>query len=137
MLSGCASLTEHRIGVVDSALLPCGTAPRCVSSTDPRPDFYVAPLTTNGDAEATLQAAKEILDAQDRTSVIQQQPDYLRAEIVSPWGWYTDDLELMIDADRRHIHVRSTARLGYYDFGVNRDRVEALRSRLKGDNTPP
>ena len=26
--------------------------------------------------------------------------------------------------------MRSTGRIGYYDFGVNRERIEALRTRL-------
>jgi uncharacterized protein (DUF1499 family) len=30
------------------------------------------------------------------------------------------------------IHVRSAARLGSYDFGVNRKRVESLRAQFGG-----
>ena len=43
---------------------------------------------------------------------------------------YVDDVELALDAAAGVIHVRSAARLGVRDFGVNRARVEALRSKL-------
>jgi uncharacterized protein (DUF1499 family) len=37
----------------------------------------------------------------------------------------------VLRADRGEIAMRSCSRLGYYDFGVNRDRLEALRERLR------
>ena len=41
---------------------------------------------------------------------------------------YRDDVEFEVDGDT--VHVRSASRLGYGDFGVNRKRVEALRTAL-------
>lgn len=65
-----------------------------------------------------------------RTRIVEEQADYLRAEITSPWHFYTDDLELLLRPHQKQIAVRSTGRIGYYDFEVNRDRVEALRTAL-------
>jgi uncharacterized protein (DUF1499 family) len=37
----------------------------------------------------------------------------------------------MLDANAGLIHTRSASRTGYGDFGVNRRRVEKLRSQLQ------
>jgi len=43
---------------------------------------------------------------------------------------FPDYLELLIDSDKQHLDVRSQSLIGFYDLGVNRRRVELLRSRL-------
>ncbi len=39
-----------------------------------------------------------------------------------------DDLELLFDPVNQVIHVRSAARTGTYDWGVNARRVERIRA---------
>jgi uncharacterized protein (DUF1499 family) len=39
-----------------------------------------------------------------------------------------DDVEFCFDTDSSLIHVRSASRTGYFDFGVNRKRIERIRS---------
>jgi uncharacterized protein (DUF1499 family) len=70
--------------------------------------------------------------ASERTTIVTSEARYLHAEVRSPWRVYTDDLELLRD-DGGRVDVRSASRIGYYDFGVNRERVEALRRRLAAD----
>jgi uncharacterized protein (DUF1499 family) len=48
-----------------------------------------------------------------------------------------DDLEFHLDASARVIHVRSAARLGYSDFGVNRKRIEAIRAQFRPSSRAP
>ena len=43
---------------------------------------------------------------------------------------FVDDVEILFDDATKSIHFRSAARTGYYDFGVNRRRMEEVRSRL-------
>jgi uncharacterized protein (DUF1499 family) len=43
---------------------------------------------------------------------------------------FVDDVEFLIAPEQSQIHVRSAARLGYSDFGVNRKRVEFLRAQF-------
>ncbi len=45
---------------------------------------------------------------------------------------FIDDLELFLDPLNGIISIRSAARTGYWDFGVNRRRVEQLRHALQG-----
>ncbi|MDP3413597.1 MAG: DUF1499 domain-containing protein, partial [Polaromonas sp.] len=63
-------------------------------------------------------------------TVVEETPGYLYAQCSTRWLRFTDDLELLLDDAARVIHVRSSSRLGRKDFGVNRARVEALRTRF-------
>ena len=65
-----------------------------------------------------------------RTRIVQQTSDYLHAECRSQWLGFVDDLELHLRPEKHAVAVRSAARLGHWDFGVNRARVEQLRSDL-------
>jgi uncharacterized protein (DUF1499 family) len=44
-----------------------------------------------------------------------------------------DDVEFRVDAAAHLIRVRSAARTGYFDLGVNRRRVEDIRGKLMTD----
>ncbi|WP_207774355.1 DUF1499 domain-containing protein [Abyssibacter profundi] len=128
-LGGCAAIGEHRVGLTaEGRLQPCPPAPRCVSSQAQVQQRSVRPLVLRTDRPDVWSAVRDTVSAQPRTVIVDSRRDYLRAEVSSPWGVYTDDLELLRQSDR--IDLRSTARLGYYDFGVNRERVNALRQAL-------
>jgi len=43
-----------------------------------------------------------------------------------------DDVEFLFDDNARRIDIRSAARVGYSDFGVNRRRMEEIRRRFSG-----
>jgi uncharacterized protein (DUF1499 family) len=45
---------------------------------------------------------------------------------------FVDDMEFRMAAEENAIHVRSASRVGYSDLGLNRRRVEDLRSRFNG-----
>ncbi|MBW2641103.1 MAG: DUF1499 domain-containing protein, partial [Deltaproteobacteria bacterium] len=44
---------------------------------------------------------------------------------------FIDDLELYFNSSNGIISIRSASRVGYWDFGANRRRVELLRSELR------
>ena len=44
---------------------------------------------------------------------------------------FVDDINVILDADAELIHIRSASRVGHSDFGVNRKRIEALRTELR------
>ena len=60
---------------------------------------------------------------------MEQKQNYLYAEFRSRLLGYVDDVELFFDG--QVLQVRSCSRLGRRDFGVNRERVEALRSLIE------
>lgn len=136
-LSACAApgwFRDHAVGLQDGRLHPCPEPPRCRSSdaspTDER--HYVAPWQLAADAdEQTWNAIVRVVQAQPRTRIVVHQDHYLHAVISSPWGWYEDDLELHWRPSQQTIALRSSGRIGWYDFAVNIERIEHLRQQLR------
>ena len=76
-------------------------------------------------------AIRSAVQAMPRTRIVKRTSDYLHAECRSKWLGFVDDLELHLrTAHGNVVAVRSASRIGYSDFGVNRARVEQLRSDL-------
>ena len=115
---------------------PCPDTPNCVS-TQARPgdaEHYLAPIEVSGDADVVMTKAIEVLTKLPRTKLVEQAGTYARLEARSLIFRFVDDIELYLDEEKGLLHVRSAARLGRSDLGVNRKRmnefVAALRSRL-------
>jgi len=66
-----------------------------------------------------------------RTTIVAEDHHYLHAECRSSVFGFVDDLEIQLQPRERVLAVRSVSRTGYYDFGVNRRRVETLRGLLR------
>lgn len=71
-----------------------------------------------------------------RTAIVTATDAYVHAVCRTRMG-FADDLECRLCRADDVIHVRSASRLGYYDFGVNRARVEALRQQLQTEIGTP
>ena len=113
------------LGVKDGRLAPCKRTPNCVSSqADPADrDHHIAPIAFRG----SMQELRRAVESMERASVISAERNYLYAEFRTKLMRYVDDLELYYDEKQGLVQVRSASRLGRRDFGVNRNRIEALR----------
>lgn len=118
------------LGVKDGRLAPCRTTPNCVSSqADPADrEHHIAPIAFRG----SMADVRRAVESMERSTVITAQANYLYAEYRTKLMRYVDDLEVLQSGDV--LHVRSASRLGRRDFGVNRKRVEALRSTIQTFN---
>jgi len=121
------------LGVKDGRLAPPKRTPNSVSSQADAADseHYIAPIPFKGDVAAALAALRRAVDSMNGGTVIRQEGNYLYAEFRTKIMRFVDDLEFLFDAKAGMIHVRSASRLGRRDFGVNRARVEAIRSRIE------
>lgn len=90
--------------------------------TTPAAPLHEAPLMIT---DAVIRAVEQLPGC----TVVQREDEYLRAECRSKVFGFVDDLEL-VPSPEGGLDVRSAARLGWYDFGVNRKRVEMLRALL-------
>ncbi len=116
-------------GLKDGRLQACPSKPNCVSSeTGENPEHHIEPLTVGG-TRPPLEAIVAAIDAMGG-EVLVASDDYLSATFSSKVFGFVDDLELRRQGSERIYHVRSASRIGQSDMGVNRQRVEALRSRL-------
>lgn len=121
------------LGAKDGRLAPCKRSPNCVSSqADPSDaEHHIAPIVFRGSMLEAMVAAKRAIWSMERSKIVHDEPGYIYAEFRSRLLGYVDDLELLYDPKAGVLHVRSASRLGRRDFGVNRNRVEALRAKLQ------
>jgi uncharacterized protein (DUF1499 family) len=130
-LFSCAGTRPANLGVKDSHLAPCPMSPNCVSSDDADPAHRITPLELAVPAGEAWRAVRSAVAGLARTNIVTETDDYLHAECSSAFFGFVDDLELHLRTADHLIAVRSAARLGHGDFGVNRKRVENLRSSLR------
>jgi len=109
----------------------CPSSPNCVSSQATDADHAIAPFKIVGNIEEAWTALKKALISQSRTVITDETGDTLHAQATSLVFRFVDDIDAILDTDARLIHIRSASRTGYGDFGVNRKRVEMLRSQLQ------
>lgn len=127
-MAGCTGTRPRDLGVAAGVLRPCPGTPNCVSSeAGTPPAWLVAPLPAPAGA-TDLSRLAELLAAWPRTTVVLQRADYLHVESTSRLLRFVDDVEFRYDTAAKVIQVRSASRLGRKDFGVNRDRIERIRS---------
>jgi uncharacterized protein (DUF1499 family) len=119
------------LGAQAGRLKPCPDRPNCVSSQASAEAQRVDALVFEGEADAALERIAALLRAMPRVRIVARAPGYLRAECVSRWWGFVDDLEFLVDSSQSRVHVRSASRLGYSDLGVNRRRVEAIRAAFE------
>jgi uncharacterized protein (DUF1499 family) len=110
-------------------LAPCPSSPNCVSSLAEGVYHAIPPIPYSGSRETVLEQLKTVLHKMKRSRLITVSPDYLHAEFRTFLG-FVDDVEFHIDQEQRLIHIRSASRIGYWDFGVNRRRLETIRAEL-------
>ena len=118
------------LGINDGKLLDCPNSPNCVSSQSTDAQHKISPLAYTCDSAKALEALKAAISSMPRTKIISAEGNYLYAEFTSALMGYVDDVEFYLNADKSIIEVRSASRLGESDLGVNRDRIEAIRTKL-------
>ena len=91
----------------------------------------IAPLALQGDGPGTLARIKAIVESMNGAKVVKSEPDYLYAQFTTKLMKYVDDVEFWYDPAAKVIQVRSASRVGRGDLGVNRKRIEAVRSALE------
>jgi uncharacterized protein (DUF1499 family) len=100
----------------------------CVSTIDLTSYHRIAPLPISGGLEETKARIHRTLNQFERVEIKEEQPHYVHGVFTSKWLKFKDDLELYIDENTNLLHFKSGSRLGYYDFKVNRKRVEQFKS---------
>ena len=85
----------------------------------------------SGSIENARQKLIDILKKSRGARVVSIEKSYLHAEFRSLIFRFVDDVEFYFPVEESVIHVKSASRTGYYDFGVNRRRLERLRSAFE------
>ena len=129
-LAGCASTSTGTIKDQANRLTPCSGAPHCVSSKSATGSaLHVDPFSFNGSREQAHAALLEVLRGQKDARIEADAMPMLHATFRTTIG-FVDDVTFLFRDDASLIDVKSNSRLGFYDFGVNRRRVESLRTEF-------
>ena len=117
---------------IDGRLPPCPSTPNCVcSEAGADPDHAIAPLPwpPGKTPEAVAAALAALVAGEPRAALVRREGGFLHATVRTPLLRFVDDVAFRLDPEAGVVHVRSASRVGRGDLGVNRSRVEALRSR--------
>ncbi|HEX2769550.1 MAG TPA: DUF1499 domain-containing protein [Geobacteraceae bacterium] len=111
-------------------LPPCPSSPNCVSSmaTD---SHSIEALAIRGDAKACFDRLRTVLSNREDTTIISADDSHIRVEFRTFLGFVDDGL-FILDVPNGRIQIRSAARLGYWDMGKNRRRIEEIRVDYSG-----
>ena len=126
MFYSCAGKRPENLGLENKWLAQCPPKRNCVNSQSAGEAFFIEPFKYEGTREAAIKKLKKTMESFDRITLIEEDEKYMRYEAKTAIMGFVDDLEFYF-AQGNIIHIRSAARLGYFDFGVNRKRVEKLR----------
>ncbi|MGL5058778.1 MAG: DUF1499 domain-containing protein [Microcoleus sp.] len=118
------------LGVREGQLAPCPNSPNCVSSFSQDVAHKIEPLAYNSEPAAAMANLKEAIESLAKTKIITATDNYIYAEFTSSLMGFVDDVEFLLDETAKVIHVRSASRLGESDLGVNRKRIETIRTQL-------
>jgi len=121
------SRRPDNLGPVDGKLRPCPNSPNCVSTFATDDAHKIEPLTFTDSPDAALARLKTVLLLQPRVKIVTATDTYLHVEFTTALMRYVDDVEFLVDAQKKQIHFRSASRLGYSDLGANRKRMETIR----------
>ncbi len=116
----------------DSRLASCPDSPNCVCTLDDSEEHAIAPYRYRKTLDEAKAVVKQVFSELSRTELVQEEAAYLHYEVRSLLFRFVDDVEILFDDAAKTIHFRSASRTGYSDFGVNRRRMEDVRSLLKG-----
>lgn len=119
------------LGVKDNHLSSCPSNPNCVLSQNADKEHQIAPLVYQTDLDTARETLLEVLKVVPRTEVVEQTNNYIHARSKSRIFKFIDDVEFYFPSGEKIIHVRSAARVGESDLGVNRRRIEQIRLALK------
>ncbi len=118
------------LGVHQGQLAPCPSSPNCVSSMASDPRHALPPLPVTGAAPQAMQRLQAIVAGQPGARVVSVDERYLHAEFTSRIFRFVDDVEFLLDegedGGQAVIHFRSASRVGHWDLGANRRRMETI-----------
>ncbi len=130
VLTACTS-NQVTIGLVDNRFAPCPDSPNCVSSDATDEAHRVEPFRLKALPKAAWHGLQNVVAAQARIRLVEVNDSYLHVEVRSAVMQFVDDTEFNLRAAEGIIAVRSAARTGYSDSGVNWDRIERIRKALQ------
>lgn len=117
-----------------STLPPCPAKPNCVSS-QAADSHHIEPFKFTGEARLAFEKLRDLLVRRSDTTLLPSDNTTIRAEFRTFLGFVDDGL-FVLDPATNTVQIRSAARLGYWDLGKNRSRMEEIRREFEKAQLP-
>ena len=117
----------NNLNMKNNELKPCTKRPNCVSSQSRNPKHKIQPIHYSGSIKDTKDKLKKVFDPIGDAIFVTITKKYWHIEFTSRWLGFVDDVEILFSESESQIDIRSSSRVGYWDLGVNRKRVEKIR----------
>ncbi len=108
-----------------TTLLPCPDRPNCVSTEHADPERQL-----RAPRDVSLARLRAAIAAEPRSEIVAEGPNWLIARFKSRVFGFIDEAHIIARPDGA-LAMRSGACSGYFDFGVNRRRLERLLARAR------
>jgi len=113
------TLNASELISIDSNLSECKLKTNCIFQT-----WKV------DDSEKKFNELIQIIENTPRLEIIKKEKNYVHAIATSRIMKFIDDIEIKNSTHNNIFQVKSSSRLGIFDLGVNKRRVNTLRFRL-------
>ncbi len=113
------AMNAHVLVTIDNNLSDCKLITNCIFQS-----WKV------DDSEKAFTELIQILENTPRVKIIKKEKDYIHAISTSRIMKFIDDIEIKNLNLDNILQVKSSSRLGIFDLGVNKRRVQTLRFRL-------
>lgn len=133
LLGGCGGSVPKTLGLENGRLRPCPASPNCVCSMDLDSSAFIAPFGYDVDSVTAWHALRQVVTEQGNATILREEPEYLHVEFRSKLLGFVDDVEFYLPPTIQQVEIRSASRLGWWDMGVNRKRVERLRQLFSAE----
>ncbi|MGL5989387.1 DUF1499 domain-containing protein [Cetobacterium sp.] len=113
----------------NTMLKVCPNSPNCVSSHSRDTRQYIEPITIDN---SLIDIKERLVKAIEKVGgkISENNGDFLKVSFKSKIFGFEDIAFFEIKREKKIIDVRSAAETGWYDFGMNRKRIEKIRNSL-------
>ena len=126
MKMSCYGKNHQSLEPPGGRFAPCPKTPNCVSSLSRDPQHAISPimyLKQEHPFNDLVRTIEELPKVEFRI----REENYLYVLVRSRIFSFIDDVEFFYDKKKGIVHMRSSSRTGYFDFGKNRKRLEYVR----------
>ncbi|MGH8284039.1 MAG: DUF1499 domain-containing protein [Gammaproteobacteria bacterium] len=140
VFSACSTILTPTYGVRQGQLSPCPQNRDCVSTRDTDPSLYIEPLVYTSTRDQARNDLLIAITVVGQAHIVSNHSNYIRVEYpianrserASEYYYQpenaVDDVEFYLVPTSHMIEMRSIARLGLFDIGANRARLEKIRA---------
>jgi len=125
IIISCVGKTPTTIGLLSD----CPNKHNCVSTNNSNSKSYIEPIRYTGSRVEAKKILFLTLESFKDSKVKNEKDKFIHVEFFSKIFGFVDDVEFYFNKPGV-IEFRSASRIGYSDLGVNRNRMESIRSKF-------